>query len=99
MTEDEASRLGLKIKMVRRGKGCELCNHTGYKGRIAIREVMSVDKNMRKMIADRQPAEEIYEYVDTVQNMQTLRDDMVYLVEQGITSVEELVRVVDGDLV
>ena len=52
---------------------------------------------MRKMIAETCSAEEISEYVERTQEFCTLREEMVSLVEQGITTVEELVRLTYGD--
>ena len=97
LAEEEAKSLGLQTTTVYSGAGCEACNGTGYKGRIAVHEVIIVDKNMRKMIAETCSAEEISEYVERTQEFCTLREEMVSLVEQGITTVEELVRLTYGD--
>lgn len=97
LAEEEAKSLGLQTTTVYSGAGCEACNGTGYKGRIAVHEVIVVDKNMRKMIAETCSAEEISEYVERTQEFCTLREEMVSLVEQGITTVEELVRLTYGD--
>lgn len=98
MLSDEESRsLGLSVKNVRYGAGCEHCEETGYKGRIAVHEVIAVDRNMRKMIAERCSAEEISEYIEKTQDYVPLREEMILLVEQGITTVEELIRLTYGD--
>ena len=96
LSEEESKALGLHVKTVRYGSGCEVCNGTGYKGRIAVHEVIMVDNEMRKMIAERCSAEEISEYVAKTQKFQSLKDEMVLLVEQGLTSIEELVRLTYG---
>lgn len=97
ISEEEANSLGLRVKMVRRGKGCHLCNHTGYKGRIAIHEVVVIDKKVRQMIVDRRSSEDIYKYVEETQKVRRLKVDMIRLVEQGITTTEELLRLTYGE--
>ena len=98
LSKEEAKAHGLSVTTVRYGVGCEVCGGTGYKGRIAIHEVIVIDKEMRKMIADRRSAEEVSEYVERTQEFCTLREEMIGLVEQGVTTVEELVRLTYGDL-
>ena len=97
LSEEEAAALGLHVNHVRCGKGCEFCNHTGYKGRIAVHEVLIVDKKVRQMITDRRTAEEIYRYVEETQNIRRLKADIIRLVEAGVTTVEELLRLTYGD--
>ena len=97
LSEEEAAALGLHVNHVRCGKGCEFCNHTGYKGRIAVHEVLIVDKKVRQMITDRRTAEEIYRYVEETQNIRRLKADIIRLVEAGVTTVEELLRLTYGE--
>lgn len=96
LEEAEFKRLGLRVRKVRYGAGCEQCNGTGYKGRIAIHEVVLVDKEMRNMIARRCSAEELFEYVKRTQEISTLKDGMIRLVENGISTVDELIRLTYG---
>lgn len=96
LEEAESKRLGLRVRKVRYGAGCEQCNGTGYKGRIAIHEVVLVDKEMRNMIARRCTAEELFEYVKRTQEISTLKDGMIRLVENGISTVDELIRLTYG---
>lgn len=49
-TEEEKEVLDLHVEKVRRGAGCHLCNNTGYKGRIAVHEVVLIDKEIRSLI-------------------------------------------------
>ena len=94
---EEAARFGLKVNKVRYGSGCEMCNGTGYKGRIAVHEVMTVDRNMRNMISEKYSSEEIFEYVRKTQNIRTLKESLIRLVEDGIIPVDELGRLTYGD--
>lgn len=92
-TLDERLFIGGKIPKVRRGKGCNSCNQTGYSGRKAIHEILSVDHTMRKMITNRASMEELQEYAVNERHMTTLKEEALKLVEEGITTVEELKKV------
>lgn len=75
-----------------RGKGCYLCDETGYKGRVAVHEIMGIDSNLRKLISEGRRSEELKEYAVKQRGMSTLEDDVRKLVLEGITSVEEMKR-------
>lgn len=79
---------------LRRGKGCYLCNDTGYKGRIAIHEVMGVDSVMKHMIAEGRTDEELKSHAVRSQGMATLREEAAKLVLAGITTPEEMERII-----
>lgn len=92
---DEIHALGMEGKPVgflKKGAGCHMCNHTGYKGRIAIHEVIEIDPVVRKMITDSKPIESIYQYMEDVKKMRTLKMVMRDLVLDGQTTVEEYTR-------
>jgi len=74
------------------GKGCLDCNRSGYRGRIGIFEVMVIDPRIRQLIISRAPDSEIEAYAIS-QGMLTLRVDAVQKLKQGITTVEEVLRV------
>ncbi|MBQ1190082.1 MAG: type II/IV secretion system protein [Lachnospiraceae bacterium] len=93
----EEIMLGIQTKTVRTAVGCDHCNGTGYKGRVAIHEVVVIDKHIRGMIAEKRTIEEIYQYVEKTQNIRRLKEDMNRLVEEGITTVEELLRLTYGE--
>jgi type IV pilus assembly protein PilB len=82
---------------LRRGRGCHVCNETGYKGRIAIHEVVAVDKRMQRMIAESTPMSTLYDYARREQGMATLRDRAKTLVLEGISSIEEFLKI--GEMV
>lgn len=96
VSEEEAA-LGIRTKTVQKGIGCEHCNGTGYKGRIAIHEVVVIDKQIRGMIVEGRTVDEIYQYVEKTQKIRRLKADMIRLVEEGITTVEELLRLTYGE--
>lgn len=93
----EEEMLGIKVRTIRKAVGCDHCNGTGYKGRVAIHEVVVIDKHIRGMIAEKRTIEEIYQYAEKTQNIRRLKDDMIRLVEEGITTVEELLRLTYGE--
>lgn len=92
-TQDDERLLGKRLPRIRRAKGCPACNYTGYSGRIAIHEILVIDREIRKMIVDGAASEEIAEYAIEHQQMKTLRDCALELVEKGVTTVEEMQKV------
>lgn len=92
-TELDRSILGEDVKYIYKGAGCHLCNHTGYKGRTAIHEVITIDKEVRKMISNKIDIDEIYTYVKASQNLKTLRDQAIDYVKEGITTMDELYKI------
>ena len=74
-------------------KGCRQCNNTGYKGRISIHEILMIDKKVREMITKGASVEEIKDYAVQEQGMSTLKKSALELVENGTTTVDELLRV------
>jgi type IV pilus assembly protein PilB len=76
-----------------RAVGCEDCNHTGYRGRIAIYEVMRVSDKVRRLIAQR-GGEDMVRDAAIGAGMITLGEDGLAKVKSGVTTPEELLRVV-----
>ena len=93
MSAREEAFVGRKLTGLKKGKGCPHCNYTGYRGRIAIHEILKIDAPLRKMITDGATVEEIREYAITQIHMKTLKQRGTELVEQGITTIEELMKV------
>ena len=73
--------------------GCDECNHTGYRGRIGVYEVMRVGDGLRRLIAARAPEEQLREAALSG-GMATLGEDGLAKVKSGITTADELLRVV-----
>ncbi len=76
-----------------RAVGCEECNHTGYRGRIAIYEVMRVNERVRRLIAQRSGEDMVREAAISA-GMVALGEDGLSKVKAGVTTAEELLRVV-----
>jgi type IV pilus assembly protein PilB len=76
-----------------RAKGCSRCNNTGYKGRLGLYEVMIVSEAIRRLTVEHKSADEIGR-VAAAEGMKTLREDGIDKVLLGMTSVEEIARVI-----
>lgn len=92
-TEAEAELLGPSIPFVARGTGCPQCNGTGYKGRVAIHEMVVINKALRRMIAEGASIEEMTDAARKSQGMRSLRESAVQLVRDGVTTPEELLKI------
>ena len=73
-------------------KGCPTCNGTGYKGRMAVHEIMEIDDDLRKLIIKGGTADDIRELAKE-KGMRTLYQSGLIKVKKGITSLEEVNRV------
>ena len=93
VTEAEAELLGPSIPFVARGTGCPQCNGTGYKGRVAIHEMVVINKALRRMIAEGASIEEMTDAARKNQGMRSLRESAVQLVRDGVTTPEELLKI------
>lgn len=81
---------------VRQGKGCQRCSNTGYKGRIALYEVMPMYEEIREFILNGASAAEIKREAIKL-GMMTLRASGLMRLKEGITTIEEVLRVTTGD--
>ncbi len=77
-----------------RGKGCRFCNNTGYKGRVAIAEVMEISDAIRELVLAKRPSGEVRKLAEQA-GMLSLRDDGLEKVVEGITTMEEVARVTE----
>lgn len=89
--EMEVLRLREPITLYR-GNGCSNCNHTGYRGRIAIHEIMQVTGQIRDLI-DKKASMDHIRNISSKQGTTTLRDNSVELVRKGVTTMDELMKV------
>lgn len=76
-----------------KGEGCEACKYTGYKGRAGIHELMRINDEVRELIVRRAPLADIREAAKAF-GMHELKEDGLEKVLQGITTPEEVMRVV-----
>ena len=84
----EAEASNLKILQ---GRGCDKCNNNGYKGRVALFEVMAITEDVRELILSGATAVELRRKA-IEEGMITLRQSGLQKVRDGVTSIEEVVR-------
>ncbi len=76
-----------------KGKGCDYCRNTGYKGRLGLYEILVMDNTIRDLIINRETPHIIAKIARETQNFKTLVDDGIDKVRNGLTSVEEILTV------
>ncbi len=76
-----------------RAVGCSHCNNMGYKGRMGVYEVMPVTEAIERLIVERKSSDEIWR-VAKAEGMTSLREDGLDRVLRGMTSIEEIARVI-----
>jgi type IV pilus assembly protein PilB len=92
ISKDELKGIDIKNLKVYIGRGCPVCNNTGFKGRVAIYEILDISKNIQTMINDRSPGQKIEEYAITQEGFVLMRHDGIIKALRGLTTVEEVVR-------
>ena len=98
-TQDELDDLKIKdadgLKFYK-GTGCPNCFNTGYRGRIAVFEMLPISRNIRTMISTRRPRSEIEEALkDKSTGFVSLEENAVRLVKEGTTTAAEVMRVIN----
>ena len=81
------------LESVHRAIGCDACFGTGYKGRMAVHELMPVVHEVSRLIAEQQPVEAIRQEA-VYYGYQTMQEDALRRIRQGLTSVQEAKRVI-----
>ncbi len=101
-SEEEQQELGLEPKFGRtfyRGKGCPECFDTGYRGRTAVFEIFPLTIKVRRMIAGHASREQLEEELkDPSSGFVSLKDNALKLVEEGVTTGDEVLRVIYEDI-
>jgi general secretion pathway protein E len=78
------------------GKGCDECRDTGYRGRIGIFELLAISPELRELILQKRSSAELKNAAQ--KTMMTMHQDALQKAADGITSLEEILRVSSGDL-
>jgi general secretion pathway protein E len=97
-TDEEISKLGLdkyftaSNRTIYQAAGCEECGHTGYSGRSAIIELLLISHEIKKLISTNADEEEIYRTARK-ENLHTMYEDGVRKVAEGITTIQEVLRI------
>ena len=89
----DRARLGPEPRQLFKAAGCSTCGFTGYRGRLAVHEVMLISEEIERLIVGRASSDEIRR-VATAQGMIGLRQDGLAKVALGRTTLEEVSRVV-----
>lgn len=95
LSPEEADLLAISstdFPSIRRGKGCERCANTGYRGRVGLYELLQLSDQTRHLIGANADANEIRQQA-IKDGLRTLRQDALDKLRQGITTPEEIVRV------
>jgi len=95
-TEEELMELSLRPEDVRgrtffRGRGCDNCHNSGYKGRMALFEIMTMDDAMRELVMNEASTAILREHA-VRRGMRTLRDSGLLAIFEGLTTIDEVVR-------
>ena len=81
-----------KLRLVK-GRGCPICYDSGYKGRLGIHELLSPDAELQRLMISNPSRDQLVEYIDN-SNMVTLFDDGMERAKEGVTTIEEIERIV-----
>jgi type IV pilus assembly protein PilB len=95
-SEDLVIDLGMKLddfrkKKIYKGRGCEVCNNTGYKGRVGLFELLIMNDKMRDMVMENCAVDELRDAA-TGFGMVTLRQAAMNFAFEGMTTLDEVVR-------
>lgn len=92
-TEEDRKILGEDIEKVMSPVGCAKCNNTGYSGRVAVHEIVAIDREIRTMIVKGSEIDDIEAYAISQQGMKTLQFSAKELVKQKKTTIEEYLKI------
>jgi type IV pilus assembly protein PilB len=86
----------LATGVIRKGAGCKTCNDTGYKGRIALYEVMPLTDRIKQMVLQGSSTAELKEQM-VAEGIKTLRMSAIGKCLEGVTTIEEILRNTTSD--
>ncbi|MFS1512759.1 GspE/PulE family protein [Chengkuizengella sp. SCS-71B] len=90
------SEHGVFVKVLYKGKGCGVCNRTGYRGRIGIHEILWIDHQMRTLILENANSEE-FRQCATKNGFISIFEDGLQKVNQGLTTLQEVIKEISID--
>lgn len=96
-TSHELKRIGYSVNNIagaqfQRGRGCSTCQHTGYKGRVGIFELLILDEYVRDAVLQRKPGKALREISIEYSGLVTLLEDGIIKAARGVTTFDELLR-------
>ncbi len=86
--------IGSEVPPVFLARGCKQCDHTGYRGRLALLELLRFDVELDELLARRASVQELLKF-SRDKGFKTLADDGIRRVLEGVTSMDEISRVLD----
>lgn len=96
MERDAFTSRGMSVETLKRGAGCDVCRQSGYKGRMALHEILLIDDEIRRKVLNEEPIAHVRDYA--------YEQEMIFLVEDGLlkakkgeTTLEEVFRVAIDD--
>ena len=95
-TDDALFELGMEAKQIEgkkvyRGRGCDVCNNTGYKGRVGLFELMIMNDALRDMVMANSSVDDLRKAAQGF-GMVTLREAGIRYAFEGMTTIDEVVR-------
>lgn len=101
VSEEELKKYGVdkkeEIKFYH-GKGCDACNGTGLRGRLAIYEAVPVNENIKNIIIEKRGNEEMIDKERIALGVLTIKQDGILKIIKGLTTIEEIDRVTEGNM-
>lgn len=92
VTFEDNLLLHTDLKTAFKGNGCTECNQTGYQGRTAVFEIILIDAKLQEMIAEKANMDDLKTYAKN-KKMRMLREEVLDLINSGVTTVEEGIRI------
>lgn len=92
MEKDIFSKNNMTVDTVYYGKGCSSCHHRGYRGRIAVHEVLVIDETIKGMLLNQRSIADIRTYAKN-EGMEFLIHDGLKKIQSGLTTMEEIMQV------
>ncbi|MFH1355059.1 MAG: GspE/PulE family protein, partial [Candidatus Omnitrophota bacterium] len=98
ISKEALEKIGFKEQAVfYEAKGCKYCENTGFHGRVAILEALLVDDNIREMVLKSRSLDEIRKYALEKCGFITLREDAFLKVKEGLTTLDEAIRITSDE--
>jgi type IV pilus assembly protein PilB len=97
----EVKRYGLDLsKGIKffHGKGCDICNGIGLKGRVAIYEAVPINENIKTIITEKSGAEELLNKEKDAMGILSMKQDGILKILKGMTTIEEIDRITEGNM-
>lgn len=102
ISQDELKKYGIDlVKEIKfyHGKGCDKCNGTGLRGRLAIYEAVPINENIKNIITESKGSEDLINKERETLGILTIKQDGILKIIKGLTTIEEVDRVTEGSII